>query len=185
MPVFQWEIDLVNMMFSYHEATWLLNFMELVSDFSRTGYLVLAAVVITIYRRGFKWTSLKLTVIAISVALADALARYVAKAVIQRPRPTHLYLECFSSDCWGFVSNHAANTAAAATILIAYDKKNAVWAAPIALLVGFSRIFLGKHYPLDVAGGQVLGVCIGVFVIFGVKKFNIVQAGSADKGHKE
>ena len=36
----------------------------------------------------------------------------------------------------------------------------------LVLAIGFSRLYLGVHYPSDVLGGYVLG---GIFVLLGIK----------------
>lgn len=173
IPVFQWEIDTVSAVSSYSQYPLLLEFMELVSDFSRTWFIVAAVALVVAYRFGIKRTLLRVAVISLSVGITDIVARYAIKAVVQRPRPTHLNLECITSDCWGLVSNHAANVAVAATILIFFHKKNAIWAVPLVLLVGISRIFLGKHFPLDVIGGHAVGIVIGLCVVAFLKRISM------------
>lgn len=60
-----------------------------------------------------------------------------------------------------FPSAHAANTAALAVLasLLWPRIRRGAWALP--LIVGWSRVYLGKHYPLDVAAGWLYGALLG------------------------
>jgi undecaprenyl-diphosphatase len=65
-------------------------------------------------------------------------------------------------DRFSFPSGH---TAAAFSVAVAFAGEPASL-GPLALIlataIGLSRVYLGAHYPLDVAAGGVLGVCAGL-----------------------
>jgi len=62
---------------------------------------------------------------------------------------------------YSFPSVHTAIAFAGALILAVHHKKWRWWYFLLAILIGFSRIYLGKHYPSDVVTGAVLGILIG------------------------
>jgi len=64
---------------------------------------------------------------------------------------------------YGFPSSHASN-AFAVLVFTSLLFKNRVYSITIflwALLISYSRIYAGVHYPLDILGGMTLGVLIG------------------------
>lgn len=72
---------------------------------------------------------------------------------------------------FSFPSGHTGSSfAAAVVILIMCPKKIGVPAMILAVLIGFSRLYLGVHYPSDVIAGAVTGTLIALFVCKAGKK---------------
>jgi undecaprenyl-diphosphatase len=63
-----------------------------------------------------------------------------------------------------FPSNHAINTFGSATILAAAFPGVSYIFYIFAAIVGYSRLYLGVHYPSDVIAGALLGVVIARIV---------------------
>ncbi|MFF1558714.1 phosphatase PAP2 family protein [Streptomyces sp. NPDC058279] len=102
------------------------------------------------------------------VALAYA-ANALIKAVVREQRPcltlhTVTLETCPGPDDWSFPSNHAAIAAAAAAALWLVDRRLGTLAAPAALLMALSRVWVGAHYPHDVVLGLLVGAVVGWFL---------------------
>ncbi len=82
------------------------------------------------------------------------------KNTVRRARPTTVCEKDFS-----FPSAHATTAFAAATILTFFDKKRRWFYYLVAVLIGYSRIYLGCHYFLDVVVGAFLGWLISVTIL--------------------
>lgn len=131
---------------------------------------LLLLLLIYIYRLGmFK----PLLVLGFTVAISDMLSYRVVKHLVDRPRPfedsTIKWLR-HVGDAHGpsFPSNHAANSFAGAVVLAWFFPKLRAPLYILALLIGFSRIALGVHYPSDVAAGALLGLFVGMLIKYRV-----------------
>lgn len=95
--------------------------------------------------------------------LATAASQWL-KRRLSRPRPTSA-IRGFAAlaenpDVFSFPSGHTAAAFAAAVALASAGLLGPA-AAVLALGIGFSRVYLGAHYPLDVAAGAMLGTAAG------------------------
>ena len=98
------------------------------------------------------------------IAAGSAALPWLVKLIVARPRPTFEHLQQLSS--LSFPSEHTTQAAAIyLTIAILLSKGlnrglrqlAIVLALLIAVVVAWSRVYLGVHYPSDVAAGLVLG----------------------------
>jgi len=111
-----------------------------------------------------------LILILIVVSLADLSSVHCFKNMFMRLRPCHdpeladqIRLLVSKGGLYGFVSSHAANFFAIAGIvsaLLSERKYLPYLLYSWATLVAYSRIYVGKHYPLDIIGGALLGFVI-------------------------
>lgn len=110
--------------------------------------------------RAKKW-AVGIVILATSMGLSDFIAYRGIKVWVQRDRPeaagVQVILRTDSHSGWSFPSNHAANNFALARTVQILAPPWALPAYAFAALVGFSRIYVGVHYPLDVLGGALVG----------------------------
>ncbi len=138
---------------------------------------------------GFRYKK-KLLVIFLFIILAVSFTDQTAlliKNTVERLRPCHEpslegLIHLVKGRCggkFGFVSSHAANSFNVALLSLMFIRRRwysisiIIWAA----LVGYSRIYLGVHYPGDVLCGSILGAFTGwgVYRLFDLTDKNILQ----------
>lgn len=101
--------------------------------------------------------------------LAVALAQPINHAVErQRPFATHAGVHMLISHAkdFGFPSDHATAVGACAAGLWLVNKWLGGIATLLALILAFSRVYVGVHYPGDVAGGLALGAAVALLGAF-------------------
>ncbi|MFE3450560.1 phosphatase PAP2 family protein [Nonomuraea sp. NPDC059194] len=97
----------------------------------------------------------------VAVAAAYALSEAV-KLLIREERPCRggiaTIAACPPVGDWSFPSNHSVIAAASAGALVLVWRRLAWLVLPLAAMMAFSRVFVGVHYPHDVAVGYLFGV---------------------------
>jgi undecaprenyl-diphosphatase len=143
-------------------------------------YLFLFVLLIKNYKKN-SW--IPLLGIAITILLADRITSGLMKPFFERLRPSrepnleglvHL-VNGYTGGMYGFASSHAANTfgTAAFFFLLLQGKYNWVkWLFVWAMLITYTRIYLGVHYPGDIVVGGLVGILSGWV---GFKIFELIQ----------
>ena len=138
-----------------------------------------AILLFLIYKKmGWKALLLMVFVIAAMITFTDQITN-LFKHIVQRPRPCRAegvmdLTRFIAPRCgkYGFFSGHSSNSMAAAIfagLLLKPYYKNLIYLLLIwSLIVAYSRIYVGVHYPLDLLCGLTFGALAG----FGFYKFN-------------
>lgn len=148
-----------------HRTPWLTTTLRGLRWVGSTAVLVplVIAVSIAAYRRWHTWA----TAAQLGLSLGGAIGLYaVLKPLVGRSRPRFDELVATSAGN-AFPSGQATQSAAvlvtlallSSTLISSWARQVAVWAGAtlIALLVGFTQLYLGAHWPTDVLAGYALG----------------------------
>ncbi|HIH31372.1 TPA: phosphatase PAP2 family protein [Candidatus Woesearchaeota archaeon] len=108
----------------------------------------------------------------IAALFVSAILSYVLKWIISRPRPFEFLQipSIINTSMSSFPSGHALVIFTMLAFLIMNFPRYKYWFWSIAVLVAFSRIYLGVHYLSDVIAGAFLGFFIAkLFIYIGEK----------------
>lgn len=90
----------------------------------------------------------------------------ILKHIVCRPRPfvvnSAIDIIIKAPSGFSFPSSHTATCFAMATAIYLFHKRLGIIAYIYASLVAFSRMYLYVHYPSDIFGGVILGICCGI-----------------------
>ena len=131
--------------------------------------IVIAVVLIAGYVVAWTRSVLPLAAGAAAAGAAWALAN-AAKVIANRPRPYQVVADAVlrqpPAHGTSFPSSHTAVTVAVVIALVPFlPRVLAGVAIGYAVLVGWSRVYLGVHYPLDVLAGAGIGMAVGGAVL--------------------
>lgn len=110
---------------------------------------------------------------AVSMVFGLVVTNLLIKNWAARIRPYEVVqgLKCIVplADDWSFPSGHTTNSLACAWVLFRKTpKKCGVPALILAILIAFSRLYVGIHYPTDVLAGLVIGIasaCLAMLLV--------------------
>ncbi|WP_405778252.1 phosphatase PAP2 family protein [Streptomyces sp. NBC_00859] len=162
--------------FAHSTPSWVQQLMEL---WTEAGLLLFAVLFVVVWWRA-RTASAQSMALALIAPLGTAVAYVlseVLKSVIHEDRPCRAVsgamrplIDCPAPGDWSFPSNHSI-IAAAAAVGLSIALVRLVWlTVPVAVLMAFSRVFVGVHYPHDVIVGLILGALVALLVIEGLTR---------------
>lgn len=99
---------------------------------------------------------------------------FALKEWIREPRPFHLdsQVMVIHSDGYGMPSGHSQLAVVIWGAIAAWTRKKWAWAVALvlALLIGFSRIYLGVHFPTQVLAGWSVGAILLALYLLGIER---------------
>lgn len=81
--------------------------------------------------------------------------------------PAHAHLLIARSHDPSFPSDHATGAFALATAVLFYNRRLGGALLVLGALLGFSRVYVGTHYPGDVLGGALIGIAAACVLQWG------------------
>ena len=133
----------------------------------------------------FKKTRKLGVLVILGLGVASLINNVVLKQIFERPRPFNfegwpsqfIYPELIERPhSFSFPSGHTSSSLGAATpLLIKANKKLGIPIFILAVLVGFSRVYVHVHYPTDVIVGMIVGIVGGIIAVVAFK-YGIILA---------
>ncbi len=128
-------------------------------------YIYILFVLYKKFKKDFFWVLLSISFL---IFLADFGSVKFFKEVFLRLRPCHqfedirLVLECGGK--FSFISSHASNMFSIAFFIGLLTKNSKLFIAlfSLATVIGYSRIYLGVHFPLDIIGGMFWAIIVSL-----------------------
>ncbi|MFI6686071.1 phosphatase PAP2 family protein [Streptomyces sp. NPDC050485] len=157
--------------FAHDMPSWVQHIVEAWTQF---GLLLFGVLFVFAWWRARRrdTASLALAVLAPLATAVAYLCSEVIKSLIDEERPCRAVagaatslIACPVNGDWSFPSNHATIAGAAALALALAWSRIWLLTVPMALAMAFSRVFVGVHYPHDVAVGLALGVVVALLVV--------------------
>jgi undecaprenyl-diphosphatase len=157
--------------FAHTTPSWVQHLAEL---WTEAGLLLFAVLFVVAWWRA-RTGEPRATAVAVLAPLATATGYVVSellKSAVDEERPCRAVVgaaaslvPCPPTGDWSFPSNHAAIAGAAAVALAIVWPRIALLTVPMALLMAFSRVFVGVHYPHDVLVGLTVGGAVAALFV--------------------
>ena len=123
---------------------------------------IVLGILLLIPRRTRVWGICVLVCLAVDCLLGEGLLKHLflrQRPCILRPMKDMLVAVPHTTS---FPSGHSASSFTAATALFFNNRRAGIAAYVLAFLIAFSRLYCYVHFPTDVLGGILLGICVAI-----------------------
>lgn len=161
----EWEIQFLDWLQTLHNSA-LDKVMVGITHLGSMGALWIAITIVLLISKKYRTWGI---VMAASLAGTLLIGNLILKPIVGRMRPydvagfTGLLISRLSD--YSFPSGHTMASFAAASVLVAMDKRVGIPGLIIAALIAFSRLYLYVHFPTDVLCGLIIGVVISILCV--------------------
>jgi len=167
----------------YHHNNLTLGIFRPITDIGDTYETITIAVIffLILIMKKYYYASIYLVLNKVVISGLNSLI----KNIVERPRPSHHHY--VSAGGFSFPSGHSASSFAlyisilVISLFIFKKLSTKIVISSVCIitvvLIGYSRIFLGVHYPSDVLGGYLLAATILTFntLLFRAQNLSILQ----------
>jgi len=137
------------------------------------AYLILFLILLI---KGGRIGRISAVALILLIVVTDQFSSFFLKNLFARVRPCNVFNDLkilvTCTEAYSFPSSHAVNNFAAAIFLTKIFPKFKWAFFTVAVLMAFSRPYVGVHYPSDVIGGALIGTVFGYIFAFVVVKFD-------------
>lgn len=161
----QFEFQILDFIRNNLTSPVLDRIMVFITTLGNGGAIWITLAVLMLISKKYRKTGI---VLAAGLLASLIVGNLILKPLIARPRPfwvnTDIHLIIPGPTDFSLPSGHTLVSTISAVILIMENRRLGIWAAVLAFLIAFSRLYLYVHFPTDVLAGAVIGIFIGVFV---------------------
>lgn len=137
-------------------------------------YIIYAVSLLALMIFGKKRGVVTVILLLVTITISDQLSSFGIKPLVGRLRPCHTLEDVrLLVGCGGgksFPSSHAVNNFAMAILVSHFYRQARPWLLLWAVLVAYSRVYVGVHYFSDIIGGALLGTLIAAAVAYSWEK---------------
>jgi len=148
---------------------WLDQFFPAITDLHKNPWFFWIAIPLLLGALWWKYRKpafMIFLLFLLALGTTDLVGNHAFKKTVARARPGDTLKEMVIVRSpyggYSFTSNHAANMFCFAKYVSEFLPQARLIVYPLAVLVAYSRVYNGVHYPSDVVGGAVLGWMIGL-----------------------
>ncbi|WP_411152691.1 phosphatase PAP2 family protein [Streptomyces sp. A30] len=121
--------------------------------------------------------------VVVAFALAEAVKELVAEERPCRSLPHSFFVDaCPAPDDYAFPSGHTTVAFATVAALFLLDRRLSAIAALFALVEGFSRVYVGAHYPHDVLASAVIALPVAFLASLAFRRLAVPLVASLRRG---